>query len=394
MTERIITATLCVSSTICLWSAFLLTYDWQGVRQRRWLALALLFWGLSWAYRAFGLIFGNMVAMYREVLPPVLIIAGIVCSVTFLLWPLSVVTPKKFGLRKCLLFCAPFLLCISIYWGVIGLFGLQRFTFTSLGDFWNHISYFSVWYRLVMCACLIGYLVFTMNRTLYYIRNYNNYVEQNCSEYDRYTIRWIPLYLAGLVTISVFYFINLCVASLTTFWLHNVVACLFMAWLTAKTMVYNSPFTADTVSSTVTEPAFAKGEDFNSQFDRYKRHIEMWMMTDRPYLDANFSLQEVMTRFRLNRTYASRIFNDGFGKSFLLVVREYRIEYARSIIEKNPDIAMSEVAHLCGYSTAQAFHKAFAFCNDGLTPGKYAQTCAKKIRTDSATGPNDDEETL
>lgn len=122
------------------------------------------------------------------------------------------------------------------------------------------------------------------------------------------------------------------------------------------------------------DDAETRGEDFNSQFDSYKRNIEEWMQADRPYLNADFSLQEVINRFKLNRTYASRIFNEGFGQSFILVVRNYRIEYARELLRQNPGISISEVAQQCGYSTVQAFHKAFAYCNDGMTPGRYAQS--------------------
>lgn len=117
-----------------------------------------------------------------------------------------------------------------------------------------------------------------------------------------------------------------------------------------------------------------RGEDFNSQFDSYKRSIEEWLQSDRPYLNADFSLQEVINRFNLNRTYASRIFNEGFGQSFILVMRHYRIEYAKELLRQNPGISITEVAQQCGYSTVQAFHKAFAYCNGGLTPGRYAQS--------------------
>lgn len=120
--------------------------------------------------------------------------------------------------------------------------------------------------------------------------------------------------------------------------------------------------------------AEVRGEDFNSQFDSYKRSIEEWLQSDRPYLNADFSLQEVINRFNLNRTYASRIFNEGFGQSFILVMRHYRIEYAKELLRQNPGISITEVAQQCGYSTVQAFHKAFAYCNGGLTPGRYAQS--------------------
>lgn len=379
MIESILKTTLCISSTICLWSAFLLAGNWQGVKQRRWLSVVLFLWGSAWALRAFGLIFRDNTPIYSEVLPPTLILVGIIAGFTFLVWPITVLGTPKVGPRQLVLFCLPFLICAVVYFGVIGIFDLWQFDLISMGDFFAHISYFSVWFRLVMCACLIGYLVFTIKLIIRHINFYNSYVEQNCSEYEKYTINWMPKYLFGLVAISVFFFINLCFASYATFLCHNVVACIFLGWLSSKMMAYNSPYISDKAESAIPELKAYKGEDFNSRFDCYREQIEEWLRIERPYLSVDFNLKDVMSHFGLNRTYASRIFNEGFGKSFINVVRDYRIEYAKKIIANNPSIAMQEVANLCGYSTPQAFHKAFVYCNNGLTPGKFAQSCAGKI---------------
>lgn len=151
--------------------------------------------------------------------------------------------------------------------------------------------------------------------------------------------------------------------------------CIFIVWLMGKKRrLKTRSVSAESEPSDAPAAEETKGEDFNSQFDSYKRDIEAWMQTERPYLNADFSLQEVINRFKLNRTYASRIFNDGFGQSFLLVVRDYRIAYAKELLRANPGMPISEVAQQCGYSTVQAFHKAFAYCNEGLTPGRYAQS--------------------
>ena len=151
------------------------------------------------------------------------------------------------------------------------------------------------------------------------------------------------------------------------------VGCILLAWFTREGRCLRSRPENGIPDGTEISAEEARGEDFNSQFDSYKRDIESWMQTERPYLNVDFSLQEVINRFKLNRTYASRIFNDGFGQSFLLVVREYRIAYAKELMRDNPGMSLSDVAQQCGYSTVQAFHKAFAYCNGGMTPGRYAQ---------------------
>lgn len=378
MLETILSIILCVASTICLWSAFLLAYDWQGHRQRRWLSLVLFLWGVAWAARAYGLIFDDTERLYSLILPPELILVGIIAGFTFLVWPLTVLSAPQLKARQIMLFCLPLVLCIVIYYGVIGAFSLQRFDFLTFGDLWAHISYFSVWFRFVMCLCLLCYLFYTIRLIKQYIGQYNRYVEENLSEYEKYTINWMPAYLFGLVAITLLFFIYLFFASYTTFICHNLVSCVFLAWLTTKVIVYNSPYIAGNTNYAIPEQAKTTGEDFNSKFEVYRQQIEKWLMNERPYLRADFNLKDVMTHTGLNRTYASKIFNDGFGKSFIFVVRELRIDYAKKIIENNPTISMAEVAALCGYSTVQAFHKAFVFCNNGLTPGKYASGSAQK----------------
>lgn len=152
------------------------------------------------------------------------------------------------------------------------------------------------------------------------------------------------------------------------------VGCILLAWFTRGGRSLRPRPENGVPDETEISEEEARGEDFNSQFDSYKRDIESWMQTERPYLNADFSLQEVINRFKLNRTYASRIFNDGFGQSFLLVVRDYRIAYAKELMRGNPGLPISDVAQQCGYSTVQAFHKAFAYCSGGMTPGRYAQS--------------------
>lgn len=363
---------LLINTSICIWNVVLLTFNWQHIKPRRWLALMLLFWGISWGLRAYGLTFEDATLKYNIVLAPEMLLIGMFTSFTFLVWPIALMNPDKFNVRILFMFLIPFIICAIVYYGIIELFGLQTFTFRTLGDFTDHIAYFSVWFRIVMCLCLLGYLVVTVRLSYRYMSEYNKYVEENYAEYTKYTIKWIYAYLIGIVVISITYFTNQFYPSVGTFMVHNIVASIFLAWLSANVMVYNYPYKEDIREYVIPTLSAVKGEDFNSMFEVYKEQIEKWLLSERPYLSADFRLKDVISHFNLNRTYASKIFNEGFGKSFMLVIRELRVEYAKKLIEHNPSITMAEVSHLCGYSTPQAFHKAFVYCNDGQTPGEYA----------------------
>lgn len=95
------------------------------------------------------------------------------------------------------------------------------------------------------------------------------------------------------------------------------------------------------------------------------------MEKEKPYLNPGFKLMDVSDLLPLNRTYLSRVFNEGFGNSFSDVVREYRIREAEWMLANRKDIPVGQVGELCGFSSASAFHRTFTQSHDGLTPNRY-----------------------
>lgn len=102
------------------------------------------------------------------------------------------------------------------------------------------------------------------------------------------------------------------------------------------------------------------------------------MTTRKPYLDPNFKLMDVADILPLNRTYLSRVFNDGFGDSFSSVVREYRIREAEWMLANRKEIPVGQIGELCGFSSPSAFHRAFVQSHDGLTPNRYRKQVEEK----------------
>ena len=56
------------------------------------------------------------------------------------------------------------------------------------------------------------------------------------------------------------------------------------------------------------------------------------MAERKPYLRGDFKFMDVSEILPLNRTYLSRVFNDGFGDSFSGVVRDYRIRETEEML--------------------------------------------------------------
>jgi len=118
--------------------------------------------------------------------------------------------------------------------------------------------------------------------------------------------------------------------------------------------------------------AITDDEGFKSRIPQYADVIKAWFENERPYLDRSFRLIDVATVVPLNRTYLSRIFNEGLGESFSDMVGRLRMEEAKRLLVESPEISIAEIAERCGFATHSSFHRAFVRYA-GMKPGDYRQ---------------------
>lgn len=109
---------------------------------------------------------------------------------------------------------------------------------------------------------------------------------------------------------------------------------------------------------------------FIDKIPEYKIMLERWMQMEKPYLNKDFKLLDVMQALPLNRSYLSRMFNEAYGETFCSFIMRYRIEESVRLLETRSDLTIVQIAHLCGFSSASVFGRAF-LKNIGMTPKEY-----------------------
>ena len=109
---------------------------------------------------------------------------------------------------------------------------------------------------------------------------------------------------------------------------------------------------------------------FSESLEGYKTAFDKWMLSEKPYLRPSFQLADVAILFPINRTYLSRLFSEGYGKSFSQVVRQYRIEEAKRMMLKHPELPLKHLATLCGFTSQVVFSRTFVE-ETGMTPKQY-----------------------
>lgn len=94
------------------------------------------------------------------------------------------------------------------------------------------------------------------------------------------------------------------------------------------------------------------------------------------HLSENLTLQILCDKFNLSHGQMTRLFHDGFGKSFQVYVRTARLDQAKKLLAET-DLPIREIGKQVGYSKHAFFDKSFKRYI-GCTPTEYRENAAKK----------------
>ncbi|HEY7886535.1 MAG TPA: AraC family transcriptional regulator [Cellvibrionaceae bacterium] len=117
------------------------------------------------------------------------------------------------------------------------------------------------------------------------------------------------------------------------------------------------------------------GHDFKEeQIERIVRLME----TDKPYLQADISIETLARRVSLPERTVSRILNQHFGKNFFEFINSYRVEESKRLLADPAlaDSTMLEILAEAGFTSKSTFNAIFKK-QVGQTPSQYRQSIAK-----------------
>lgn len=106
-------------------------------------------------------------------------------------------------------------------------------------------------------------------------------------------------------------------------------------------------------------------KDVTAEVDRLQEYI------DEHYLTLE-SMETVAVEFDYNYTYLSRMFKKKVGESMSQYILNKKIGLAKEMLETNPELKVTEVSDLCGYSDYRYFGRVFKK-NVGISPSEYKE---------------------
>ncbi len=381
-----------MAAVICLGGALLLLLRGRDSRSRRMLAAVMSIWGLIYATRVAGTLMGNSDLNFTntDAADTLVLVAGNFFLIVLLLYPLEVVRPGWLSLKRAGMLLLPYAALSLLYYAGLYLLGQEPLLLRDTDQFMEHIGEFNVWYRLLMIASIVLYLAFLFRLTWRYKEVYRQWCHDNYSDQKNIDISWLRRYGIGVALIGVAYFWLLFDGSTYCLIVHNLTVQCFFCYTLYKGLFQDNPYTEDFFRHTLDETdarreaelreerlsanhADSPGDEsiFLRKLPAYRAEVARWMAERKPYLRGDFKLMDVSEVLPLNRTYLSRVFNDGFGDSFSGVVRDYRIREAEEMLVNRKDIPVGQVGELCGFSSPSVFHRAFVQSHGGLTPNRY-----------------------
>lgn len=99
------------------------------------------------------------------------------------------------------------------------------------------------------------------------------------------------------------------------------------------------------------------------------------------YLDENYcayiSLNDIAEKYHFTASYLSKSFKKKMQITPLKYVINLRIERAKQLIKKNPELSLKEIGIMVGYEDQNYFSRIFKNCT-GINPTEYIETAARK----------------
>ncbi len=98
----------------------------------------------------------------------------------------------------------------------------------------------------------------------------------------------------------------------------------------------------------------------DEELSKIRFTLENVMKTEKPYLDSELNLIKLSEMVSVSGHHLSYVINAGFQKNFFQYVNEYRVEYAKKLLEdKNSKFSILGIAYESGFNSKTSFNTTF-----------------------------------
>lgn len=128
-----------------------------------------------------------------------------------------------------------------------------------------------------------------------------------------------------------------------------------------------------------TEPATqtAPSSTPTDHIDILSKRIDQLMREEHFYLKPDLKISDIAERLATNRNYIHQAINQRMGVSFAEYINSQRITHAQQLLSTQPDIQITRLMLICGYTNLGSFYRNFKLYT-GMSLSAYAKKYEKE----------------
>ncbi len=122
----------------------------------------------------------------------------------------------------------------------------------------------------------------------------------------------------------------------------------------------------------ITEEKYKNSNLSDLQKEKYIKHLNYFMETEKPYLNAELTVQDLSRQLNFSRHHLTEILNNDIGKNFFTFINEYRVQEVkrRLLDEKFNHLTIVAIAYESGFNSKSTFNSIFKQYTD-KTPSQW-----------------------
>ncbi len=357
----------------------------RGSRFRKILAFIVLLWSMDYLVRLLDINLRGAPVLIDDFFSPFALIFGTLLVISMIPFVYEIVRPGWLTWRRGLALLLPWL-SLSVFY-MLMLFVLQEPVdkLENFDELWLYVHRFNVWFRFILFLQIFYYLFVLHRVALRYQSYYDEWCCENYSSMEKLDISWLKYLAFGMLGITIGFAFILFDMGVWSYVFHQIAVQFVFAVCLYKGLFHENPYPEKFFKNTLDEETALLNNShdeykkavvdsgFSDSLPAYRLTVEEWLAKAQPFLRQDFKLTDVAEVLPLNRSYLSRVFNEGFGASFSQVVQNYRVEKAKGLLVEEPGYSIQEVSYKSGFASGSSFHAIF-LKKTGMTPKAYRET--------------------
>ena len=126
------------------------------------------------------------------------------------------------------------------------------------------------------------------------------------------------------------------------------------------------------LTNSETEHEIVSEKEVPRSYTEFIERVDNWIKTD-GYIQQGLTIKELSEILYTNRTYLSAYIKTTYKMTFREWITSLRLEYAKNILKKHPEINIQKLAESSGFLSQSNFIKLFSE-KEGCTPAKWKKS--------------------